>query len=725
MRYEAVRPLEPVASGIADSDGVGVHWDVYGEGERTVLLLAPWALFDSRVWKFQVPYLARRARVVVYDPPGNGQSDRPTQRERMDEDAEVRYALAVMDAVGAERAVLAGISRAGRPLQRLAADHSERVEAAILISAVFTPCTRWLTWFGRAPLNHAFDVRMGRTLRGRAPLDGPGAYARFNAEYWRYDFDGFLDWFVDHMTVQEPYSSRVLEEARAWAHTAERESLVASFRPGGIKGLNARAQRALAERVRCPALVIHGEEDRIFQVANGRELARRAGAELHIVPGAGHGCAVRKPVQVNLAIDAFLDTLPGESRPALPVAPPPRLGKRRRVLWWCSPLGLGHTQRDLSIARELRRLRPEVEIDWLAESPVRQVAAREGERVHPASDRLPSECTAFESHAREHRLHAMEAWRACNEVALAEFMVFREAAAAERYDLWVGDEAWGIDYHLHENPREKRAPYVWLADFIGFVPVPTDSEIEREHGFEWNAQLVEHVERVGVRDLSLFVGEPEDVVDESFGPGLPGIRAWGARHYEFPGYVTGYDPAALAERETLRAELGWGADEVVCVMSVGGSGAGEALLRRGIDAVEALRERVPGVRVVAVTGPRIDPARLPAQDGLEVLPYVHNLHRLLIACDVALSQGGLSTCMELAAARRPFVYVPLEEHFEQQIHVHHRLRRYRAGRRLDYDAATPEAIAAALAAELGREQDVLPVDPTGAQRVAERLAELL
>jgi UDP-N-acetylglucosamine:LPS N-acetylglucosamine transferase len=81
--------------------------------------------------------------------------------------------------------------------------------------------------------------------------------------------------------------------------------------------------------------------------------------------------------------------------------------------------------------------------------------------------------------------------------------------------------------------------------------------------------------------------------------------------------------------------------------------------------------------------------------------------------------------MELAAARRPFVYVPLEEHFEQQIHVHHRLRRYRAGRRLDYDAATPEAIAAALAAELGREQDVLPVDPTGAQRVAERLAELL
>jgi pimeloyl-ACP methyl ester carboxylesterase/predicted glycosyltransferase len=726
MRFETVRPLAPSASGRAESDGVGVHWDAYGEGEQTILLLAPWALFDSRVWKFQVPYLARRARVVVYDPPGNGRSDRPTRREQMGEDAEVRYALAVLDAVGAERAVIAGISRAGRPLLRLAAEHAERVHAAILISAVFTPCTWWLTWFARPPFNRAFDVRAGRKLRGRASPDGPLAFARFNAEYWRYDLDGFLDWFVDHMTVTERYSSRVLEEAHAWAHMASLESLIASFRPGAVKGLSASAQRALAEQVRCPALVIHGESDRIFPVANARELARCTGAELHLVPRASHGVAVRKPVEVNLAIDAFLDTLPGST----PAPPPPRppaagSGKRKRVLWWCSPLGLGHTRRDLAIARELRELRPDVEIDWLAESPVRQVAEREGERVHPASDRLPSECLAFESKAREHQLHAMEAWRACNEVALAEFMAFREVAAAERYDLWVGDEAWGIDYHLHENPREKRAPYAWLADFVGFVPLPTDTDAEREHGYEWNAQLVDHVERVGVRDVSLFVGDPDDVVDEPFGPGLPGIRDWAARHYEYTGYIAGYDPARMPSRESVRAQLGWSEHEQVCVMSVGGSGAGEALLRRAIDAVEALQDRVPDLRVVAVAGPRIDPGRLPRRAGLSVLPYVHDLHRLLFACDVALSQGGLSTCMELAAAARPFVYVPLESHFEQQVHVHHRLRRYGAGRRLDYGSATPEAIAAALADELHSEPRVLPVDPGGARRAAERLVTLL
>jgi pimeloyl-ACP methyl ester carboxylesterase/predicted glycosyltransferase len=725
MRYEAVRPATPSASGRAESDEVGIQWEVYGEGERTILLLAPWSLFDSRVWKFQVPHLARRARVVVFDPPGNGRSDRPTEREQMDEDAEVRYALAVLDAVGAEHAVLAGISRAGRVVQRLSADHADRVDAAILISAAFTPCTWWLTWFARAPLNRAFDVRAGRKLRARAPLDGPAAYARFNAEYWRHDLDGFLDWFVDHMTVHEPYSSRVLEEARAWAHEAGRESLIASFRPGGVKGMSARAQRALAERVRCPTLVIHGENDRIIPVANARELARCTGGQLHIVPNAGHGVAVRRPAEVNLAIDAFLDTLPGPVPAARSAVAPARPGKSKRVLWWCSPLGLGHVQRDLAIARELRRLRPDVEIDWLAESPVRQAAERGGERVHPASDLLPSECLAFESHAREHHLHAMEAWRACNEVALAEFMIFRDVAAAEHYDLWVGDEAWGIDYHLHENPIEKRAPYVWLADFIGFVPLPTDSDAERDHGFEWNAQLIDHVERVGVRDLSLFVGDPVDVVDERFGPGLPGMREWSERHYEFAGYVSGYDPVALPAREALRAELGWDADQPVCVMSVGGSGAGEALLRRGIDALDALCERVPSVRVVAVAGPRIDPARLPSREGLEVLPYVHDLHRLLFACDVALCQGGLSTCMELAAAGRPFVYVPLEEHFEQQVHVHHRLQRYGAGRRLDYDAATPEVIAAELAEELDREHHVLSVDPAGARRAAERLAELL
>jgi UDP-N-acetylglucosamine:LPS N-acetylglucosamine transferase len=106
--------------------------------------------------------------------------------------------------------------------------------------------------------------------------------------------------------------------------------------------------------------------------------------------------------------------------------------------------------------------------------------------------------------------------------------------------------------------------------------------------------------------------------------------------------------------------------------------------------------------------------------------YVPDLHRHLAACDVALVQGGLTTCMELTANRRPFVYVPLRHHFEQNTHVRHRLERYGAGHRLDYDAARdPDALASAVAAAIDRPVDYRPVATDGAARAAALLADLV
>jgi hypothetical protein len=81
--------------------------------------------------------------------------------------------------------------------------------------------------------------------------------------------------------------------------------------------------------------------------------------------------------------------------------------------------------------------------------------------------------------------------------------------------------------------------------------------------------------------------------------------------------------------------------------------------------------------------------------------------------------------MELTASKRPFIYVPLRDHFEQNFHVRHRLNRYRAGRHMGYDDATPEAIAHAIAEEIAREVDYRDVDSDGAARAAALLAELL
>jgi UDP-N-acetylglucosamine:LPS N-acetylglucosamine transferase len=137
------------------------------------------------------------------------------------------------------------------------------------------------------------------------------------------------------------------------------------------------------------------------------------------------------------------------------------------------------------------------------------------------------------------------------------------------------------------------------------------------------------------------------------------------------------------------------------------------------------KQLVPDLRMIAVAGPRIDPAPFGDADGLEVRPYVHDLYRHLAACDLAVVQGGLTTSMELTANRRPFLYFPLQHHFEQNFHVRHRLERYGAGRCMDFEESSAEDIARAIAEEIGREVEYLPVETDGARRAAERLAEML
>jgi len=88
-------------------------------------------------------------------------------------------------------------------------------------------------------------------------------------------------------------------------------------------------------------------------------------------------------------------------------------------------------------------------------------------------------------------------------------------------------------------------------------------------------------------------------------------------------------------------------------------------------------------------------------------------------------QGGLSTCMELTANRRPFLYVPLRHHFEQNFHVRHRLDQYSAGRLMDFALATPETIAKMITSEIGRDVDYRPVERDGATRAAALIAELI
>src|SRR5438552_322559 len=120
---EQTRARYPDSEGYVERDGVRVHYEVFGSGEPTVLLLPTWSIVHSRVWKMQVPYLSRHCRVVTFDGRGNGLSDRPEDPEVYAEEEFVADALAVLDATQTARAFVVGFSMGARRALLLAADH--------------------------------------------------------------------------------------------------------------------------------------------------------------------------------------------------------------------------------------------------------------------------------------------------------------------------------------------------------------------------------------------------------------------------------------------------------------------------------------------------------------------------------------------------------------------------------------------------------------------------
>jgi pimeloyl-ACP methyl ester carboxylesterase/predicted glycosyltransferase len=713
---EQSRARYPDYEGVVERDGQRLFYEVYGEGEHTVFLIPTWSLVHSRHWKMQIAYLSRHLRVLVMDGLGNGRADRCRDPRRYGATEFARDCVAVMDASATERAVLVSLSKGAQYALELARIAPERVAGAAFIGPLF-PYT---------PSHHTILLsRLSLVLSFRRRLPVYRWWGRMNAVHWREDYPAFAEWFISRC-FPEPHSTKAIEDGVGWALDTDPNTLIATAAGENYRGR--RVLRSLARNLRCPVLVIHGERDKIAPPRDDRALARLSGGRLEAVAGAGHMPHAREPVQVNVALRELSEDAFG--RPRTPRDPTVyRPDGRPRALYVSSPIGLGHAQRDVAIARELRRVHPDLQIDWLAQHPVTRVLAAEGERIHPASAHLANESRHIESESAEHDLHCFHALRRMDEILAANFMVFHDLVREHRYDLWIADEAWELDYYLHENPREKRVPFAWLTDFVGFLPMDERHERERFLTADYNAEMVDHVaHHPEVRDLALFVGNPGDIVPARLGPQLPTIRDWTERHFDFTGYVTGFDPADLGERTKLRAELGYGDEERVCIVTVGGSGVGADLLRRVIAAHQQAKARVPELRMVVVAGPRIDPASLGGWapiEGLEVVPYVPNLYRHLAACDLAVVQGGLTTSMELTAQKRPFIYFPLRHHFEQSFHVRHRLERYGAGRHMDFDDSPPERIAAAIAQEIGREVSYRDVEVDGAARAASRIAELL
>ena len=652
----------------------------------------------SRQWKGQIPYLSRYFRVTTMDHRGNGRSDRPATGY----DVESRYAdwQAVLDETVRPPFAIVAYSCAGLLALRYAAEYPERVSHLVLLSGQYSES-----------VPQPFDEKVAPVIR-----------------------DDFANWQQRLMArcLPEPHSLKGIEDAIAWTNETTPGVLVES-----LKAIDGASVYDLLGRVTVPTLALHGTLDKIVPYTHAQKLvAAIPGARLVTFEGAGHVLHGRHAVKVNHLIRDFvldrpvaterIPSMPERTTPPRPARPTPRTAERR-VLWLSSPIGLGHIQRDLAIARTLREIAPDVTVDFLTADPADRVVEAWGARLHPASRFLLNESGHFEGWAGDHELHAFNALWDMDEIMAANFMTFADVVERQRYDLWVGDEGWDLDYFLHENPELKRAPYAFMTDFIGMLPMREDpGSVEFKRAWEKNAENIDHLRlHPDVRDLSIMVGEEADVLDRPFGPDLPNMRQWAREHFGFSGYTYHFDPADYRDKAALRRELGYRDGERVVLVSVGGTKVGRSLLRKCAEAFSLIADSVPDARMVLVTGPRLDARDLPLGPRIEARPFVPHLFRHHAAAHLAIVQGGLTTTMELAAVQTPFLYFPLRNHFEQNFHVARRLDRHGAGVRMDYDRTTVEELGAAILDHLGKPMHPRDMPTDGTARAARMIAALL
>src|ERR1700689_1809352 len=378
-----MRARDPDTEGFSERAGSKVGYEVFGAGERTILLLTSWAIVHARQWKAQVPYLARHFQVITVEGRGNGRADRPGSEEAYRDREYVDDAIAVLDATGVDRAVVVGLSVGGRHALQLAAWYPERAAGVVAIGAA-------LPW----PMPPDFDET-------RDTYEGWG---KANRHYWLADYRGWVEFFMSQVFT-EPHSIKQWEDGVGYGLETTAQTLALTVPAAAAP--TAEDAEAICRQVRCPVLVVHGDQDGIVPYETGVALAHWTGGQLVTIHGGGHAPTLRDPVQASLLIRDFAQSL--RPRTAGRRSWTRGRDRRKRALYVSSPIGLGHVRRDLAIADELRARQPDLEIDWLTQPPVTRGLEERGERVHPASRRLASESAHIESEAGEQDLNVFQA----------------------------------------------------------------------------------------------------------------------------------------------------------------------------------------------------------------------------------------------------------------------------------------------------------------------------
>ena len=251
-------------------DGVNIHYEVHGSGPP--LILTHGYSSTSAMWQGQIAALSRHYKLLLWDMRGHGQSDYPESPAAYSEALTVADIAALLDAAGAEKAIVGGLSLGGYMSLAFYRSHPERVRALLIIDTG--------PGFRKDDARNAWNKRAHETAE-RFDREGLAVLKQMSAE---------------RASVTHRDAAGLARAARGML--TQRDASVMETLPA----------------IKVPSLVVVGANDTPFLAASDYMAAKIPGAEKVVIPGAGHAANIDQPKAFNDAVLSFLDRLDGRQQ---------------------------------------------------------------------------------------------------------------------------------------------------------------------------------------------------------------------------------------------------------------------------------------------------------------------------------------------------------------------------------------------------------------------------
>jgi len=396
----------------------------------------------------------------------------------------------------------------------------------------------------------------------------------------------------------------------------------------------------------------------------------------------------------------------------------------KKILFISGSLGLGHIGRDLAIVNKLRKSNSDIHVSWLADYPATLVLEQAGEILLPEAEMLTHGNKELDKHAKNHGANLTRWVMNMRKDWSKNAKIVIDLINKNNYDLVIGDETYDLAIELLKSPNLKQFPFIILFDFLGLDRV-TNNPID--------ALVTYYTNRVWVKTIThkppfyekiIFIGEIEDIQNKKFGIFLPNRQELAKEYFDFVGYILSFNPKEYLDKRKIRKTLGYNKSPVA-ICSIGGTSAGKELLDLCLKAFPIIRQQIPDFEMVLVLGPEASIDSAKTTDGVKIVGYLPELYKHLAAADMAIVTGGGTVTLELTALQKPFLYFPLENHFEQEIAVADRCERHNAGIRLKFSKTTPEILAREVLNNISKKVSYVKIPIDGDKKSADLMSKFL